>query len=63
MWCNRLLQVRRDSLQIGKERVIGSAPLSVGAGAAESAGRKAKRFGVLVEVLRDRQRILEVGVV
>ena len=39
------------------------APLAVGAGVVESDGWKENYTGVFVEVLRNRQNFLEVGVV
>ena len=42
------------------ERVLEAANIALGKGVVESAICKAKRLGVLVEVLRDRQRVSEV---
>ena len=45
------------------EIIIKASPLAVGAGALELAGWKVKRPGVFAEVLRDKRRFLEVGLV
>ena len=42
------------------ERFLDTAPLMIGTGAVESAGGKANRPGLFMEVLRDRLRLTEL---